>query len=189
MKFNLLSRLSIVPALQVYSQARRKDMKNNIFILTALTLGSVLATNASAVSYVSSNAATKTATLTVDASQGAAGGGLNFNGAVKGAKSFTVPAGWNVVLNFKNMGSLAHSAAVVKGSTPPLNVTAKDLAFPGAATKMLMQGLATNTADTVKFKATTAGTYLIVCGVPGHALGGQYLGLKVVSGAKAATYK
>ena len=180
---------AIVPASSVYIQARRKDMKNNILILTALGLTSLFATNASAASYVSSNAATKTATLTVDASQGTAGGGLNFNGAVKGAKSFTVPAGWNVVLNFKNLGTLAHSAAVVKGSTPPLNVTAKDLAVPGAETKMVMQGLAMNAADSAKFKATTAGTYLIVCGVPGHALGGQYLGLKVVAGAKAATYQ
>jgi uncharacterized cupredoxin-like copper-binding protein len=164
-------------------------MKNNVIVLATVGLVGMLATNASAASYVSSNASTKTATLTVDASQGTAGGGLNFNGAVKGAKSFTVPAGWNVVLNFKNMGALAHSAAVVKGSTPPLNVTAKNLAFPGAETKMVMQGLAMNAADSVKFKASAAGSYLIVCGVPGHALGGQYLGLKVVAGAKAASYQ
>ena len=46
-----------------------------------------------------------------------------------------------------------------------------------------------NAASTAKFKASTAGSYLIICGVPGHALGGQYLGLKVVAGAKAATYQ
>ena len=159
-------------------------MNKGLFLLLALS-----ASGASAASYVSSNASTKTATITVDAGQGAAGGGLNFNGAVKGAKSFTIPAGWNVVMKFKNLGSFGHSAAVVKGNTPPVSVTEKTVAFPGAYTKMLMQGLSMNAADTVKFKATTAGSYLIICGVPGHALGGQYLGLKVVAGAKAASYQ
>jgi plastocyanin len=159
-------------------------MNKGLILLIALSIS-----GASAASYVSSNASTKTATITVDAAQGAAGGGLNFNGAVKGAKSFTVPAGWNVVMKFKNMGSFGHSAAVVKGSTPPASVTEKTAAFPGAYTKMLMQGLGMNAADSVKFKASTAGSYLIVCGVPGHALGGQYLGLKIVAGAKAASYQ
>ena len=155
-----------------------------------LLLAVALATSAaSAASYVSNNASTKTATITVDAAQGSAGGGLNFNGVVQGAKTFTVPAGWNVVMKFKNLGNFGHSAIVVKGSKPPMSVTEKNAAFPGAYTKMVVQGLGMNMADTAKFKATTAGTYLIVCGVPGHALGGQYLGLKVVAGAKAATYK
>lgn len=158
----------------------------NKIVLMALALA---ASGASAASYVTSNAATKTATIVVDASQGTAGGGLNFNGVVKGAKSFTVPAGWNVVMQFKNLGMLAHSAIVVKGTTPPVSVAEKDAAFPGAYTSMVMKGLPMNAAATVKFKAATAGNYLLICGVPGHALGGQYLGFKVVAGAKAATYQ
>jgi uncharacterized cupredoxin-like copper-binding protein len=158
----------------------------NKILLIALALG---VSSASAASYVTNTPATKTATIVIDAGMGTAGGGLNFNGEVKAAKSFTVPAGWNVVMQFKNMGSLPHSAIVVKGSTPPASVMESSAAFPGAYTKMVMQGLATGAAQNVKFKASTTGTYLIVCGVPGHALGGQYLGLKVVAGAKAASYK
>ena len=69
-------------------------MKSILFLLTALSLG-----GASAASYVTSNAAGKTATITVDANQGTVNGGLNFNGAAKASKSFTIPAGWNVVMN------------------------------------------------------------------------------------------
>ena len=159
-------------------------MNKIIFIALALA-----ASGASAASYVTNNATTKTATIVVDASQGTAGGGLNFNGVVKGAKSFTIPAGWNVVMQYKNLGMLTHSAIVVKGTTPPVSVAEKDAAFPGAYSKMVMKGMPMNAASTAKFKASTAGSYLIVCGVPGHALGGQYLGLKVVAGAKAATYQ
>lgn len=159
-------------------------MKNLLVMGLALTISS-----ASAANYVSNNAASKTATIVVDANQGNVGGGLNFNGVQKAAKRFTIPAGWNVVMQFKNLGAFGHSAVVVKGTTPPASVTEKSAAFPGAATKMVMQGLGQNMTDNVKFKASTAGSYLIVCGVPGHALGGQYLGLKVVAGAKAATYQ
>jgi sulfocyanin len=158
-------------------------MNKTILMVAVLGLGS-----ASAASYVSNNAGTKTATLTVEVAANSPIGALNFNGAAQGSKSFTVPAGWNVVVNFKNMGSLPHSAVLVKGSTPPASVTEKDAAFPGAASKMVMQGLAMNAAQTLKFKASTAGSYLLICGVPGHALGGQYLGFKVVAGAKAASY-
>jgi uncharacterized cupredoxin-like copper-binding protein len=159
-------------------------MKKTLFFIAVLGFSA-----ASAASFVTSNAASKTATITVDANQGTVNGGLNFNGAAKGAKSFTIPAGWNVVMQFKNMGAIPHSAIVVKGGTPPMSVTEKDAAFPGASTRMVMQGMGMNAADTVKFKASKAGSYLIICGVPGHALGGQYLGLKVVAGAKAASYK
>ena len=159
-------------------------MKNILVLAVALSVPS-----ASAATFVSSDAASKTATITVDANQGTAGGGLNFNGVVKGAKSFTIPAGWTVVMNFKNMGMIPHSAIVVKGTTPPTSVAEKDAAFPGAYTKTVMQGMNAGATDVVKFKATTAGNYLLICGVPGHALGGQYLGLKVVAGAKAATYQ
>ena len=160
-------------------------MNKTIIMLLALGLGSASAAG----SYVSSNAATKTATLIVNASEGTVNGGLNFNGVVKAAKSFTVPAGWNVVLKFKNLGAMGHSAAVVKGTAPALSVTPKDVAFAGAATSKLNEGLGTNQGQSVKFKAGKAGSYLIVCGAPGHGLAGQYLGLKVVAGAKTASYQ
>jgi len=159
-------------------------MKNTLILLMALSVS-----GASAANYVASNAVSKTATIMVDANQGTVNGGLNFNGAAKATKSFTIPAGWNVVMKFKNMGAIPHSAVVVKGTTPPATVTEKSAAFPGASTKMPMQGMGMNAAESVKFKATTAGSYLIICGVPGHALGGQYLGLKVVAGAKTASYE
>jgi len=159
-------------------------MKSILITALLLSVGT-----ASAASYVTSNAATKTATITIDANQGGSNGGLNFNAVTKAAKSFTIPAGWNVVMKFKNMGMIPHSAIVVKGATPPVSVNEKDAAFPGAYTKMLMQGMGANVVDSVKFKAATAGSYLIICGVPGHAAGGQYLGLKVAADAKAATYQ
>ena len=148
-----------------------------------------ICSSAFAQTYVTSDAKTKTATLIVNSSVGSAGGGLNFNGVQRGAKTFTVPAGWKVVVKFKNLGMMGHSAIVTKGKTPPNSITTKDAAFPKAYTPKLIEGLGMNAAADFKFSAKTAGTYNIVCGVPGHNLGGQWLGLVVSSSAKAATYK
>ncbi len=155
--------------------------------LTVLAV--LISSSALAETYVTSDAKTKTATLIVNASQGAAGGGLNFNGVQRGAKSFTVPVGYSVVVKFKNLGMMGHSAIVTKGKTPPNSITAKDAAFPNAYTPKLAEGLAMNATADLKFVAKTAGDYNIVCGVPGHNLGGQWLGLVISSSAKAATYK
>ena len=156
-------------------------------LLTVLAV--LISSSALAETYVTSDAKTKTATLIVNASQGAAGGGLNFNGVQRGAKSFTVPVGYSVVVKFKNLGMMGHSAIVTKGKTPPNAITAAVAAFPNAYTPKLAEGLAMNATAEFKFAAKAAGDYNIVCGVPGHNLGGQWLGLVVSSSAKAATYK
>lgn len=158
------------------------------YLLLAAVLG-LTGASAQTSMYVQNSASAKTATLIVNAGQGGTNGGLNFNGADHGKKSFTVPAGWTVKLVFKNVGAMPHSALVAKGSTPPAVVNTKAAAFKGAYTSKLIEGLpGGSAAQTVTFKATTAGTYNIVCGVPGHNLGGQYLGLLVSKTAKVASY-
>ena len=159
---------------------------NKILIsLAVLTWGSVLA----APSYISSDAKTKTATLVINAGMGTVNSGLNFNGAFKNSASITIPVGWKVIMQFKNVGMMPHSAGVYKGTTPPNNVAIKDVAFAGAYTPKLLEGYPMNGVATVKFVAKTAGVYNIVCGVPGHNLGGQYIGLNISSSAKVASYK
>jgi hypothetical protein len=46
-------------------------------------------------------------------------------------------------------------------------------------TKNFQQGIPTNQGDVVTFTADKAGTYLIVCGVPGHAVSGMWVVLQV----------
>jgi uncharacterized cupredoxin-like copper-binding protein len=160
-------------------------MKTILFVAGALLLG-----QASAASYVHNDAASKTATITVNAGEGDDNGGLNFNGADHGKKAFVIPAGWTVKMVFKNVGNMPHSAIVTQGKTPPNTITAKDAAFPKAYTSKLVEGLASGSkAETVVFKVGKAGTYNLVCGVPGHGLGGQYVGFVVSGSAKTASFK
>ncbi|MDV6375281.1 sulfocyanin-like copper-binding protein [Deinococcus arenicola] len=161
-------------------------MKKILFAIGVLALGQAAAQT----SYVSNNASSKTATITVNAGEGGGNGGLNFNGADHGKKGFVIPAGWTVKMVFKNVGTMPHSAAVTKGKTPPTSITVKDAAFAKAYTSKLVEGLAGGSAaETVTFKVGKAGTYNLVCGVPGHGLGGQYLGFVVSDSAKIASFK
>jgi hypothetical protein len=140
--------------------------------------------------YVQNNAARKTATLRVIAGEG--GGGLNFNGVVRGAKGFVVPLGWTVELKFKNADpNMPHSIIVVP-QTPniPVVFNPQMAAFKGAASKNVAQGVDDRAPEeTLRFVADKAGKYLLVCGVPGHGTAGQWLGFEVSKSAKEAVYR
>ncbi|WP_104992204.1 sulfocyanin-like copper-binding protein [Deinococcus sp. NW-56] len=155
-----------------------------------LALAALLALNASvlaAAPAVSSNAAQKTAVLNVVAQSDTSNSGLNFNGASKGGKTFTVPLGWTVTLKFTNAGAMPHSVVLARAGAPALSYDTDAAAFAGAATKEPLQGVVK--ADTFTFKANKAGQYVLICGVPGHGMGGQYVKFEVSTSAKAASFK
>ncbi|AFZ68322.1 sulfocyanin-like copper-binding protein [Deinococcus peraridilitoris] len=132
---------------------------------------------------VVNDAVRKTAVLTVVAGQGDANGGLNFNGAAKGEKTFTVPLGWRVELKYSNAGAMPHSVILVAGDKLPARLTP---AFPGASSKVSSAG---DAVQTVRFRASKAGEYLLVCGVGQHASRGQFLRFVVSPDAKEASFK
>ena len=110
-------------------------------------------------------------------------GALNFNGFGDGGLTFTVPAGWHVVIHFNNHdGMLAHSAIVIADSVVPI-AGATSPAFSQAVTLRVQEGLTATERDDMKFVADKAGSYLLVCGVPGHAAAGMWIRFKVEAGA------
>lgn len=110
-------------------------------------------------------------------------GALNFDGFGDGGLTFTVPAGWHVVIHFTNHdGMLAHSGVVIADSLVP-TTGASSPAFSQAVTLKVQEGLTSAERDDMKFVADKAGSYLIVCGVPGHAAAGMWIRFKVEAGA------
>ena len=109
-------------------------------------------------------------------------GALNFNGFGDGRLTFTVPAGWHVVIHFINHdGMLAHSAVVIADSLVP-TTGASTPAFNQAVTLKVQEGLTATQRDDMNFVADKAGSYLIICGVPGHAAAGMWIRFKVEGG-------
>jgi FtsP/CotA-like multicopper oxidase with cupredoxin domain len=119
--------------------------------------------------------ATKTATFKLEAGITGINNSMNFDGYSKGALDVTVPVGWTVVVNFSNVDSVNHSAAVV----PPTGTT---LVFAGAGIPNPTVGLPPGSKATFSFVAATAGDYRIACLMPGHEALGMWATFDVTSG-------
>lgn len=83
--------------------------------------------------------------------------GANFNGFRNGALTLSVPLNWNVAIAVRSQDTVAHSVAVID-SVKPLPTGAVRAAFAGA--------MATLAADTLRFVASKAGSFLILGRVP-----------------------
>lgn len=126
---------------------------------------------------------TKTVQFQLIAGFSGLNGAQNFNGFGDGGLTLTVPAGWRVVLHFSNHdGMLPHSGEVIPdGPVPATGGVAP--AFSQAVTLRLREGLTSTERDDMRFVAGGAGSYLIICGVPGHAAAGMWIRLSVNSSA------
>jgi len=137
-------------------------------------------------SWLHFDAAAKTVDFELLAGLTTAFAGLNFNGFRSGGLTLTVPQGWTVTLHFKNRDpNLPHSAEVTPaGDLPTGPVTP---AFTGAATRAQDTGLAPGESQDVTFVAGEAGSYMIVCPVPGHAAAGMWIAFTVSATAAGPT--
>jgi sulfocyanin SoxE-like protein len=128
------------------------------------------------------DSSTRTATFELVAGLTSLNGALNFSGFRDGGLTVTVPRGWTVVTTYRNHdGMLPHSAVVID-DVRPIPVQAPSAAFDRAFTAKLADGLPPERTDSLRFIANRVGTFLIFCGVPGHAAAGMWIRL-VVSGS------
>jgi sulfocyanin SoxE-like protein len=114
-------------------------------------------------------------------------GPFTFNGHRNGDGTLVVPSKANMVINFVNKDGTPHSAIVTPGDGPVPN-SATDPAIPRAYTNKVLEGLPQEGSDVMRFPVPESGTYRILCGVPGHALSGMWIWLKVDPAAKAPSF-
>ena len=81
-------------------------------------------------------------------------------------------------LEWRNDDSTAHSF-IVQQEREKLPERAGEPAFLYAYSRTPVAGIAPGRSDHTQFVVDQAGWYWILCGVPGHAIGGEYLSLKV----------
>jgi plastocyanin len=131
--------------------------------------------------YLKWDPATKTVTFSLVA------GPFEFNHFTSGGGTLTVPAGSTNVWNFSQNDGTPHSAEVASGSGPLPN-SGGDPAIPRAYTNKVVEGMAQGETDVIRFTAPDTGSYRIICGVPGHALSGMWIWLKIDPAAKAPSF-
>ena len=114
-------------------------------------------------------------------------GPFDWNGYTNGGATLTVPSGSTNVVNFEQNDGTPHSAEVGPGTGPVPN-SGGDPAIPRAYTNKVIEGLPQGAKDVMRFTAPDTGTFRIICGVPGHALSGMWIWLKVDPAAKAPSF-
>ena len=130
------------------------------------------------------NARARTVNLTLTAAYNGTLSGFNFDGDGKGKMVVSVPAGYTVNVIFTNKSPVPHSA-VVTAYSKRTSASGFTPVFHGASTPNPAAGSPQNKTQRFSFVANKAGTYAIVCAVPGHAVGGMWDVLRVTRGGQA----
>jgi sulfocyanin SoxE-like protein len=136
---------------------------------------------------VDSTAQTVTIALRVTPANG--GGPALINGHHNGALQIVVPLNWTVQWDWRSADSTSPHSLVVMAEREKLPTEGGRAAFDNAMTRMATAGLKAGEGDRTTFTADQAGWYWLLCGVPGHAIAGEYLGLRVDPEAKTASVK
>jgi hypothetical protein len=127
-------------------------------------------------------------TLTLTVTHGSDGSAL-INGRRRGELQIVVPLNWTVQWDWRNADSAAAHSLVVMAEREKLPTEGGRAAFTNAMSRSVAAGLPAGETDRTTFTAEEAGWYWLLCGVPGHAIAGEFLGLRVDPEARAATVK
>jgi len=136
-----------------------------------------------------SDSVTRTVAIALRVTPAPGGGAARINGHRNGALQIIVPLGWNVQWDWQSADSTTPHSLVVMAEREKLPTEGGRAAFTNAMTRMLTEGLRPGQADRTTFAAEEAGWYWMLCGVPGHALAGEYIGLRVDPEARTAGVK
>lgn len=98
-----------------------------------------------------------------------------------------VPLGWTVKWNWRNADYTSAHSLVVMVQREKIPLAGGRPAFNSAMTRMVTAGLPPGQTDQTTFVADESGWYWLLCGVPNHALKGEWLELRVDPEAKTAS--
>ena len=101
------------------------------------------------------------------------------NGYRAGAARIVVPLNWTVKWNWHSADSTAPHSLVVMVQREKIPLEGGRASFSNAMTRMVTEGLRPGQTDESTFVAEEAGWYWLMCGVPSHALNGEWLELRV----------
>jgi hypothetical protein len=135
------------------------------------------------------DSANKTATLTLEVTTRPNAPSALINGYRNGEARIVVPVGWTVTWNWRNADTASPHSLVVMVQREKIPLEGGRPAFSNAMTRMLTEGLPPDQTDKTTFVAEEAGWYWLMCGVPGHALAGEWIELRVDPDAKLPSVK
>jgi len=147
--------------------------------ILALLASAIVTSGDSLPDWITVDAATQTVTLALEVSRPAGAPSARINGEHDGSVQVVVPRGWTVQWRWKNLDETAPHSLVVMVEREKLPMEGGRPSFTNAMSRSLTAGLPPGGTDNTTFVAEDAGWYWVLCGVPGHAIGGEWIGLKV----------
>ena len=111
------------------------------------------------------------------------------NGYRSGGATIVVPLGWTVKWNWSSADSTAAHSLVVMVQREKIPLEGGRSSFSNAMTRNVTEGLRPGVTDQSVFVAEEAGWYWMLCGVPSHAVDGEWLELRVDPEARTASVK
>jgi hypothetical protein len=128
----------------------------------------------------------RTATLSLQVTNPPRSPSALLNGYRAGEARVIVPRGWTLEWNWQNSDSTSPHSLVVMTQREKIPLEGGRPAFMNAMTRMLTGGLPVGQTDQTTFEADEAGWFWILCGVPEHAIKGEWLELQVDPEATSA---
>jgi hypothetical protein len=130
-------------------------------------------------SWIKSDTAERTVTLSLVITKPAGSPSALINGYRSGQAQIEVPVRWTVKWNWRNDDPGAAHSLVVMTQREKVPLEGGRASFSNAMSRSVTEGLATGQSDQTTFEAEEAGWYWLMCGVPNHALNGEWLELRV----------
>ena len=125
------------------------------------------------------DSAGRTVTLTLEVTAPAGAPSALINGYRAGEARIVVPLGWTVKWDWRSADPTAPHSLVVMVQREKIPLEGGRPSFSNAMSRMVTEGLGPGQSDQTTFVADEAGWYWMLCGVPGHAIKGEWLELRV----------
>lgn len=153
-------------------------------LFAAVPLGAQAPAPAPLPPWMEADTAARTVRLVLEVTPAAGAPSARINGYREGQAQIVVPLGWTVQWEWRSADSTDKHSLVLMAEREKLPTQGGQPVFPNALTRMLTAGLPPGEPDRTTFEADQVGWYWLLCGVPEHALRGEWIGLKVDGEAK-----
>jgi hypothetical protein len=135
--------------------------------------------------WLSADSAAKAVSLRLDVTAPPGASSALISGHHDGNVQVVVPRGWTVAWQWESHDSTAAHSLVLMAEREKIPTEGGRPAIDNAMTRAVTTGLDAGSRDVTRFEADQVGWYWLLCGVPGHAIKGEWIGLKVDADATA----
>jgi hypothetical protein len=129
--------------------------------------------------WVLADTVARAASLTLEVTAPAGSPSALLNGYREGGVQVVVPLRWTVTWDWRSADSAGKHSLVVMAEREKVPTEGGRPAFTNAMSRSVTAGLPAGQSDRTTFEAEEAGWFWLLCGVPGHAIAGEWIGFRV----------